>query len=278
MKRQVLFKILILMCVGMWGSLIPEIQAGHHGSHKRITVLAKTIQVKNQDIKSAYLAETVYVEKLEISAQGVRNDASFEVMVNGVIKGTVYVPGRDPVYIVTVKESTGSIQFKGTYGTAKITAVNAYVSEVKKTRIKRYTGNYWAHVADEIINVVEALEKHSTYKQNENILFPIKRAGIDLHSVAVGNGRMTNITYEATNLVCMIEKADNKIPMPCLLLPPQAGQWNSNQAGQQTGQHDTSQSKVGNKYSYIEEMLQKEAAIDLVQRLLDLKEELKGKI
>jgi len=72
--------------------------------------------------------ESQYIEKLIIYAEGVRYDASFEVTVNGRrrdIKGTVYAPGRDPRYFVTIKEPVRSIEFRGTMGKAKVLKIKA---------------------------------------------------------------------------------------------------------------------------------------------------------
>lgn len=64
-----------------------------------------------------------YVKKIYISAEGVRNDAYFDVMVNGDIKGTIYVPGRDPSYVVTVESYTDTLLLRSLSGKAKISMV-----------------------------------------------------------------------------------------------------------------------------------------------------------
>lgn len=64
-----------------------------------------------------------YVKKLIISAEGVRNDAMFDVVVNGDVKGTIYVPGRDPSYFVTVEDYTDSIELVSRGGTAVISRI-----------------------------------------------------------------------------------------------------------------------------------------------------------
>ena len=74
--------------------------------------------------KSISLRTDGYVKKLIISAEDVRNDAKFQVMVNGTVKGTIYVPGRDPSYIVTVEDSTSSIELMSEFGKAKINSIH----------------------------------------------------------------------------------------------------------------------------------------------------------
>lgn len=64
-----------------------------------------------------------YIKKLIISAEGLRNDAMFDVVVNGDVKGTVYVPGRDPSYFVTIEDSADSIELVSRGGTAIISRI-----------------------------------------------------------------------------------------------------------------------------------------------------------
>ncbi len=64
-----------------------------------------------------------YIKKLIISAEGLRSDAMFDVVVNGDVKGTVYVPGRDPSYFVTVEDYADSIEFVSRNGSAIIQRV-----------------------------------------------------------------------------------------------------------------------------------------------------------
>ena len=56
-----------------------------------------------------------YVENLFVQAQATSTDyvdGEFEVWVNGKAKGTIHVPGRDPNFVVTVRETTGSIELR----------------------------------------------------------------------------------------------------------------------------------------------------------------------
>ncbi len=55
-------------------------------------------------------------ERLYISAQGIRFNATFEVMVDGVVQGTLHVPGHDPSYVVTLRKRTPSFQLRHVSG------------------------------------------------------------------------------------------------------------------------------------------------------------------
>lgn len=64
-----------------------------------------------------------YIKKLIISAEGIRSDAMFDIVINGDVKGTVYVPGRDPSYFVTVEDYSDSIEFVSRNGSAIISRI-----------------------------------------------------------------------------------------------------------------------------------------------------------
>lgn len=64
-----------------------------------------------------------YIKKLIISAEGIRNDAMFDVVVNGDVKGTIFVPGRDPSYFVTVEDYADSIELVSRGGNALVSRI-----------------------------------------------------------------------------------------------------------------------------------------------------------
>jgi len=86
-------------------------------------VLRGSITLYSGTTKQVRLNESRYIKKLIISSEGVRNDAIFDVVVNGDVKGTIYVPGRDPSYFVTVEDYADSIEFVSRGGTAIISKI-----------------------------------------------------------------------------------------------------------------------------------------------------------
>lgn len=66
-----------------------------------------------------------FIKKLIINAEGIGHDGMFNVMVNGDVKGTIYVPGRDPAYIVTVQEYTDHVTLISSYGNVRILSIEA---------------------------------------------------------------------------------------------------------------------------------------------------------
>ncbi len=93
---------------------------GHSYKSKSNTIYSGRMTVSLKNPKTLSLRHPRYIKKLVISAEGVRRDAKFNVVVNGDIKGTIYVPGRDPSYYVTIEDYVESIQFISEFGKARI--------------------------------------------------------------------------------------------------------------------------------------------------------------
>ena len=83
-------------------------------------ILRGTLRLGSGQTKTVRLPYSQYIRKLIISAEGIRWDATFDVVVNGDIKGTIYVPGRDPSYFVTVEDYAQSIELVSRNGSARI--------------------------------------------------------------------------------------------------------------------------------------------------------------
>ncbi len=85
--------------------------------------ISYTIRLESGTTQQVRLQGGQYIKKLIISAEGLRADAMFDVVVNGDVKGTVYVPGRDPSYFVTIEDSADSIELVSRGGTALISRI-----------------------------------------------------------------------------------------------------------------------------------------------------------
>jgi hypothetical protein len=93
------------------------------------TVSLGGLTLRDSQTKSLALGKTRYVRNLVISAEGLGGGSAIEVMVNGLVKGTLNAPGRDPSFIVTIGEVASSIEFRHRSGEAmKLNEVLATVS------------------------------------------------------------------------------------------------------------------------------------------------------
>jgi hypothetical protein len=133
-----------------------------------------------------------YVEQIFVQAEGAGSrDAMFEVWANGKPKGTIYVPGRDPNYIVTIKENISELKFR------HISGGNVNVLEVKYNGQRSsdswghrpQLGNNYSHqsaleVAESTMSLVKDLKPYATYKELGHYLLPIRKSAASLYSIA----------------------------------------------------------------------------------------------
>jgi len=85
--------------------------------------LISNLTLEAGEYKILYLPSSMYVSKIYISVEGIRSDAYFDVMVNGDIKGTIYAPGHDPLYIINVADTTNTINLRSMFGAAHIQSI-----------------------------------------------------------------------------------------------------------------------------------------------------------
>lgn len=96
---------------------------GYYPGQPPFEIISNTI-LYNGEYKTILLFGRMYVSKLYISAVGYNGSSGyFDVMVNGDIKGTIYVPGRDPSYIVNIADYTSSIQLRALDGSTFIQSI-----------------------------------------------------------------------------------------------------------------------------------------------------------
>ena len=163
-----------------------------------IEVIDNTISLLPGETKSLSLDRWRYVQKISISAAGRRDEAMFEVIVNDDIKGTIHVPGRDPDYIVTIAETTKSVQLRHLAGST--IAISALTALVSNHEFPEHGGNgpmdthsrgIAADISNRIIQNVKALEVNTTPADAERYLIPIKSAAGRAYASAMASGDLS---------------------------------------------------------------------------------------
>lgn len=96
-------------------------------NHFKTFELISNLELRDGEYKSILLPAMLFVEKIYISVEGSRGSTFFDVMVNGEAKGTIYAPGRDPLYIVTIMDSTSEINLRSLGGNARIHSIKVQV-------------------------------------------------------------------------------------------------------------------------------------------------------
>ena len=137
------------------------------------------------------------VQKLFIQAES-RYGGTFEVVVNGDSKGTVYVPAMDPSYVVTIAESTNSIQLR------HISGGSIYIRNIKSLQSVRgssdgtgggifstHTLDQGAALARRAIQLVDSLERYANYNEYGTYLLPIKKAAARAYATTTSRGDLS---------------------------------------------------------------------------------------
>jgi hypothetical protein len=164
--------------------------------------LGGSFTVSDSQTQSIALDGPRYVRNIVVQAQGYGTDSTIEVMVNGRVKGTIYAPGRDPSYVVTIAETARSIEFRHrTGGAMRILDVMGTVST--------WRGNPGNHEGgfrgskDQVIQLalsamrqVEILRNYSLPEDEMAYLFPIKKNAGLVYVMSTAHGDLSRKTIQ----------------------------------------------------------------------------------
>jgi hypothetical protein len=156
-------------------------------------IVSSALAIGPGEQKAIDLPMTRYVEKLELSAFGVGREAMFEVVVNGVIKGTIHVPGQDPDYVVTIAESSKQIIFRHLSGASvQIKSVDAYYSQNSGgTTLPDNQREVAARISRDIIEKTTAFQAHIPAAEFKKQILPIKIAAGHAYAIATASGDLS---------------------------------------------------------------------------------------
>jgi len=174
--------------------------------------LGGNFSVGDSETKSISLGGPRYIKNLVVQAQGIYSDSAVEVMVNGQIKGTLYAPGRDPSYVVTIGEVARTIEFRHRSGGAmRILDVVGTVSE--------WSGNPGNHdggftgsrdqvqqLALTAMRQIETLRAFSSPDDESTYLFPIKKNAGLVYVMSSAHGDLSRKTV--MQLVALSDQID----------------------------------------------------------------------
>lgn len=178
-------------------SFTSQVRSANRESFETIT-LGESFTVSDAQTKSIKLDNVRYVKNLFIQAEGVAKDSQVEVFVNGELKGSIYAPGRDPSYYITVNESARSIEFRHRAGaTMRIIDIKATVSGRKgavvadndNVQFKGTSDKQIINLAREAQQVVDRLQDHCNPVDYAMYFYPIKKAAglVSVYAAAYGN-------------------------------------------------------------------------------------------
>jgi hypothetical protein len=174
-------------------------------------------QTKSISINAAY------VEQVFVQAEGAsRQDAMFEVWANGRPKGSIYVPGRDPSYIVTIRETVRSLEFRHVSGgSVRVYQVRGSLSGGITNIGQRpplaglgYSGSTAVELAQRAVAVVNDLKPMANMSQLETYLMPIRKSAARLYAIGASNApyslkvrnALIDLESKLTNAAAYIEQ------------------------------------------------------------------------
>src|SRR4051812_37528827 len=161
-----------------------------------------------------------HVRKVLIQAESFRDAATVEVVANGDIKGTLFIPKSDPPYIVTIGETVRSLEFRHvTGGEARFLDIKVVQSarttehdrsdEPRTDRLPVPRDNIGSWLATKTIGQIDILRPHLNLEtQYVHYLLPVKSVAGRVYAVATVEGDINRRTLDAmTALVQQIEYA-----------------------------------------------------------------------
>lgn len=176
--------------------LANQAQSASQEQFETIT-LGQSFNVSDAQTKSIKLDNVRYIKNLFIQAQGVYEDSQVEVFVNGELKGSIFAPGKDPSYYITVNESARSIEFRHRAGaTMRIIDIKATVSArkgavVSETENLQFKGSdkQIIKLAQEAQQLVDQLQDHCNAVDYAMYFYPIKKSAglVSVYASAYGN-------------------------------------------------------------------------------------------
>lgn len=152
-----------------------------------------------------------HVQKVFIQVSGVNSYTStFQVVANGDVKGTIWVPGKDPSYVVTIGEVAGSLQLQ------HLSGGSAYVKSISVVRYVKsiptvtplpvpptYDPGYSVGVKNEAsllarkaINIINGLQPYANFDEFGVYLLPIKKAAGRAYAAAEARGSVSATVHQ----------------------------------------------------------------------------------
>ena len=198
------------------GALVSS--SAHAGTQLETVTISGSFWVGPGEMASVELGSIRHVTKIFVQAEARGHDTTVNVLVNGVVKGTLYLPARDPSYVVTIGEAVHSIEFQNV-GSARaiIQAVKAVQTTASASRtgrthshgnsfLSRAALNRSAEIAAEAIEIVDALQDYSNLNEYGTYLLPIKKTAARLYVMAMARGDLSSKVF--TKLVALRDQID----------------------------------------------------------------------
>lgn len=203
----------IAAAIGMFASTAAH--AGNYGAVESVYLPGSNFGLSAGSMTSVPLYGWKHVRKLYVQGYGIGCATTVEVIVNGDVKGTIYFPGSDPSYVVTVEEAARSVELRN------LGPCNAHVQSImaiQSVATSQYqhghnpglpssgTNQQWdscpevlsdlartkaAAIAAEAIRSVDALRPYTNLGDYGTYLLPIKKLAARVYAKANARGDLS---------------------------------------------------------------------------------------
>lgn len=166
-----------------------------------VNLRSSNLYVGEGSTQSIELCRSFRIHKLFIQADGYYSDAYAQIVVNGNVKGTLYVPGRDPSYVVTVEDESSSIEITSIRGNLNIRSVTAVLSESNSWnnptpgpnpfpgyQLPPSVHSQMGQISSRVIWIVNNLENYTNYRTYGEYLLPIRKAAAEALAMSEARG------------------------------------------------------------------------------------------
>ncbi len=156
------------------------------------------------------------VKRLVVDAVAVGHDALVEIETNGEVKGTLYIPGADPTYVVTIGEAARSIQFRHVRGgRVTLSRIDATLSS---TSVPDPNGggplgpqglSLAADLSERVIHLTDEFFPLASTKEWVHTLLPVKIKAGRAYAQASASGDLSGRVRESlVGLMVQMEMAE----------------------------------------------------------------------
>jgi hypothetical protein len=165
-------------------------------------LLSQPVTLDPGQARTIQLPLTRHVEKIVISAYGIGQDAMFEVLVDHTVKGTIYVPGQDPSYTVTIAETTRLLTIQHTSGAkVRVTSIVAHYVQNGGHDLPGDESNVAAHLSREIIEAMAAFQVSVKAEDFKRYILPIKTAAGHSYAIATASGDLSRRLLDSLEIL-----------------------------------------------------------------------------
>jgi hypothetical protein len=146
------------------------------------------------------LDKSYFIDHIVVSVEGIVKDTMIEVLIDGKVKGTIYAPGSDPQYVVTIREVNSRIKLRYLSGAkAKVWSVKIYRSESGFDSVSTWplvSKSEASNFATKVILISKNLESLISTQEFNTYLLPTKIAAGQLQAIANAHGDSSMKTME----------------------------------------------------------------------------------